>query len=562
MAEHFDVVVVGSGFGGSVAAYRLAEAGLRVCVLERGRAWPQGSFPRTPLEMRRNFWDPSEGLYGLFDMWTFRGIEALVSSGLGGGSLIYANVLIRKDESWFVHEQPFTGGYEHWPISRADLEPHYDNVERVLGATPYPFEVAPYSQTAKTIAFRDAARHAGHTPILPNLAITFADGTGSPVPGEPIPEEVPTLHGRTRYTCRLCGECDLGCNYGSKNTLDHTYLSRAKHAGAAIRHLCEVRNLERIDGGYNVHFVEHDESREGTRLDTGALPPRTVSCTRLVVAAGALGSTFLLLKNRDALGGLSSALGTRFCGNGDILGFISRAHRTVDGRAVPRVLDPSGSPVITSTIRVPDLVDGGSGRGFYIQDGGYPDFLSWVVESMHAPSALTRAVSFAAHQLWAKISRSPRSSLGASLSTLLGDAASSSSTMPLLGMGRDVPDGRMYLRSGYLQNDWRIRSSRRYFKAVRRHMSALADGLDARFRVNPLWYLRRVITVHPVGGAPMGRTDAEGVVDSYGKVFGQPGLYVLDGSAMPGPVGPNPSLTISAFADRASERIADEARSA
>jgi cholesterol oxidase len=126
--ERFDAVVVGSGFGGSVATQRLAEAGLSVCLLERGKPYPPGSFARTPREMRTNFWDPTQGLFGLFDLWSFRGLDALVSSGLGGGSLIYANVLLRKDERWFVHEDLDRGGFELWPITRDDLEPHYDRV--------------------------------------------------------------------------------------------------------------------------------------------------------------------------------------------------------------------------------------------------------------------------------------------------------------------------------------------------------------------------------------------------------------------------------------------------
>src|ERR671933_204846 len=101
---HFDAIVVGSGFGGSVTAYRLAEAGKRVCVLERGKAYPPGSFPRSPFKMKRNFWDPSEGLHGMFDVWSFRGLGAVISRGLGGGSLIYSHVLLRTDEKWFVHE--------------------------------------------------------------------------------------------------------------------------------------------------------------------------------------------------------------------------------------------------------------------------------------------------------------------------------------------------------------------------------------------------------------------------------------------------------------------------
>ena len=109
---HFDAIVVGSGFGGSVMAYRLAEAGRRVCVLERGRAYPPGSFTRSPYRARESFWDPKRGLTGMYHYWSFKGIDALVSAGLGGGSLIYANVFLRKDERWFVHEDVNDGGYE------------------------------------------------------------------------------------------------------------------------------------------------------------------------------------------------------------------------------------------------------------------------------------------------------------------------------------------------------------------------------------------------------------------------------------------------------------------
>src|SRR3954453_3333874 len=150
--SHYDAIVVGSGFGGSVTAYRLAEAGKRVLVLERGKAYPPGSFARSPYQMRHNFWDPTQGLFGLFDFWSFVGLDVLVSSGLGGGSLIYANVLLRKDEKWFA-EEASDGRQQPWPVTRAELEPHYDRAEAMLAPQTYPFEYPPYDLTHKTRAF-------------------------------------------------------------------------------------------------------------------------------------------------------------------------------------------------------------------------------------------------------------------------------------------------------------------------------------------------------------------------------------------------------------------------
>jgi cholesterol oxidase len=559
--ERFDVVVVGSGFGGSVTSQRLASAGLRVCVLERGKAYPPGSFARSPYEMERNFWDPSEGLQGMFDVWSFRGLEGLVSSGLGGGSLIYANVLLRKDERWFVHESPVPGGgHENWPISRADLDPHYDAVERMMHPQRYPLTVEPYASTLKTLALRDAARRLGLDWELPPLAVTFGNDGETPVPGEAIrPYEYPNIHHRLRTTCRLTGECDIGCNYGSKNSLDHTYLSAAAHAGAEIRTRSEVRRIAPADGGgYRITYVTHTPENEGRRTRTERLPESQLVADRLVLAAGAFGTPFLLLRNRAALPALSPALGTRFSGNGDLLTFLLDA-KEADGS--PRRLESSRGPVITSAIRVADEVDGAAAgdRGFYIEDAGYPSFADWMAEAAQAPSAVVRAARFLAARAWAGITGSPRSGLGSEIHALLGDAAFSAGALPLLGMGRDVPDGRMRLRRGYLQVDWTTATSASYFDRVRSVMQDIAGEVGARFEDNPLWHLRRrVITVHPLGGAPMGRHPGEGVVDPFGEVFGHPGLYVADGSALPGPVGANPSLTIAAFADRLAEHLLEQ----
>lgn len=574
MSEHFDAVVVGSGFGGSVTTERLTAGGLSVCLLERGRSYGPGDFARSPAQMRENFWNPEKEQYGLFDIWSFRHMESIVSAGLGGGSLIYANVLIRKDEKWFVRDGYQGTAYEYWPITRAMLDPHYANVERMLNGQVYPFGDPPYDATPKTRAMRDAAERLGvrvtdHDAIdpsspqwyLPLLAVTFANEGEKPIPGRTIRENIRNLHDRDRQTCRLCGECDIGCNYGAKNTLDYTYLSAAKAKGAEIRTLAEVKRLRPHRGGYEVIYAAHDD---GGRL-------RTVTCDRLVLACGTLGTTYLLLRNRAAFPALSERLGERFSGNGDLISFVFDCMED-DGAGGTRIrpIDGSHGPVITSTFRMPDDVDApGSGRGFYLQDAGYPGFVDWLVEvGTSGAGGLKRLARFALGRLIAMVSDSPRSSIGADISALLGDARVSSSSIPLLAMGRDQPDGRLRLhraRNGdlWLELDWEEAGSQKYTDRVMRLSRDIAAVLGGTFVENPATkILNQMVTVHALGGCVMSRSAAEGVVDTWGRVWGYDNLYVVDGAALPGPVGANPSLTIAAFADRCADGILDPAQRA
>ena len=553
MVEHFDVVVVGSGFGASAAACRLAQAGRSVLVLERGRSYPPGSFPRSPRALAKNLWDTANGLYGMFDVWAFRGTEALVSSGLGGGSLIYANVLLRKDPGWFVDDMPGQP-VRPWPISYADLEPHYEAAEAMLGAQRYPFDVAPYSSTAKTTAMRYAADPArlgmAACPTWPSPSPTPATHR---MPSSAISRQAPNLHGRGRLTCRLCGECDIGCNDGAKNTLDYNYLSRAADAGADIRTLSEVHDIQPSPG-------------PGTWPRTSVTIPianraRPASATAWPPATGPGGRDLRLdlpaVPQPGAFPSLSPALGTRFSGNGDLLTFLHGSRRQVEGTEVPRPVNPELGPVITSAIRMPDSLDGGGdvGRGFYVEDGGNPDFLDWVTESAGAPLVLARVGQFLARRLWAHATGNPRSNISAAISGLLGGGVASATTMPVLCMGRDIPDGTMTLRGGDLQLDWTTASSTSYFDRVESTLAQIAAVLGAALANTPLWLFKKVITVHPLGGVPMGAGADQGVVDGWGEAFGYKGLHVVDGSVMPGPVGPNPSLTITAFAERAAAHI-------
>ncbi|WP_434379637.1 GMC oxidoreductase [Melittangium boletus] len=563
--EHFDVIIVGSGFGGSVMAWRLADAGLRVCLLERGKAYPPGSFPRSPYAMRRNFWDPQQGLHGLFNLWSFPGLAGVVASGLGGGSLIYANVLLRKDEKTFVREDPREGGYEYWPVTREELEPHYDAVERMLDAQRYPFTQEPYRHTAKTIAMKLAAERLGLEADwqLPPLAITFGNRGEAPVPGEPIHEPHGNLHGRTRLTCRLCGECDIGCNYGSKNTLDYTYLSAAQRAGAELRVRAEVRSFWREREGYVVEYLDHSGVQEGEppRVPPSRQPGRFISADKLVLAAGTFGTTYLLLKNRDALPGLSARLGERFSGNGDMLAFVSKCVQQGKGGREPRLLDGGHGPVITSALHIRDALEGGSGRGFYIQDAGHPEFINWLHEGANQFAVARRFARLGLRLARGWLGWSRDTDVGAEIADAIGDCVGSSSSLPLLAMGRDLPTGRLSLNDdARLTVDWKMRDSAAYFERVRRMLARVAGVLEGRFIQDPLGYLSRVITVHPLGGCAMGRSAAEGVVDAHGEVFNHPGLYVADGAVMPGPTGANPSLTIAALADRFAEHLIERSR--
>ena len=556
-AERADAVVIGSGFGGAVAAYRLAQAGLSVILLERGHAYPPDSFPRTPAQMSRAFWDPAAGLYGMFDVWHFTGCDSVVSSGLGGGSLIYANVLLRKDEHWFVQDDPLPqGGYESWPVTRADLDPHYDEVERMLGATPYPLEAAPYAATRKTRAMQDAAAELGLPWQLPPLAVSFAPSPGSaPGPGLPIvdpdvrqPARAPAHHlppvRRVRHRLQHRGQ--------EQPRLQLPVRRPAPRRGPADR----PRGAGHPPpAGQRVRGRLHPALSGGGGRPPGG-PPGTIVCDRLVLAAGTYGTSYLLLRNRASFPGLSTALGTRFSGNGDVLTFLLHAR----DRSRIRPLDASHGPVITSAIRLSDQHDdpAGTGRGAYLEDGGYPAFVDWLVEAADVPGDTRRLAQFVLQRFHAMVTRSPDPSLSREISDLCGTDSLSVSSLPLLGMGRDVPDGVLRLRGDRLDLDWTTASSEAYFDRVLATMRRVAAVLGARCVNNPMWLRKRIITAHPVGGAPMGRDPSAGVCDPYGEVFGYPGLYIADGAAMPGPVGPNPSLTIAALADRMCTRLLEK----
>jgi cholesterol oxidase len=544
-SKPFDAVVVGSGFGGAVAAYRLSQAGLSVVVLERGAPYPPGSFARTPREMRTNFWAPSFGLLGLYEVWSFAHVTAIVASGLGGGSLIYANVMLRKPPETF----------DEWPLDYEALEPHYEKVETMQRPVRYP-----YASTPKTVAFERAAAAAGLEVERPPLAITFAVGESEPAPAVQLPPD-DNLHGTPRRTCRLCGECNVGCNEGAKNTLDFTYLSAAVRQGAQIRACCEAIGVAPDgEGGYTVRYLQHVSARgehPERLLDPTAERDCEIRARVVVLAAGTFGSTRLLLASRPALPRLSPQLGRRFSSNGDMFA-VARDCRTGDGprrRRPWRVLDPSHGPVITVSASRRD------GHHLWLQDAGGPATSEWLWQGPELPSDLWAMTGVALRRTVARLRGRRETRLGPDVARVVGSTRSSSAMLPLLQMGIDVPGGRLRLRGDVLELDWDPRDeSASYFRASREMTRRVAGELGGRLGPAPLARRKRGLTVHALGGCPMGESWRAGVVDPWGEVFGRRGLFVADGSVMPGPVGPNPGLTIAAVADRFAGRMIERAK--
>jgi cholesterol oxidase len=537
-----DVVVVGSGFGGSFAARALAESGHHVCVLERGRRWKPGDFPRRPDELFANTWDPRSARFGLYDLRSFRGLNAVLAAGVGGGSLIYSNVLLKKPDEWFI--TPVDKGESvDWPITGSDLAGHYDDARKLLEPMRFlhPPELAP-----RTAAFERAARAKGYDFIKPELAVTFSDECGTMPGGQPIPSP----KGVTRRTCTLCGECIIGCNVGAKNTLDLTVL---RHGRIEVSERKLVRCVTPVQGDgpfkFAVRYVDLD-GRDRAPLQEQRGQLREMRCKVLILAAGSLGSTELMLRSAASFPGLSRQVGAGFSPNGDLLTFGSRVGRRRGREFVDDTAQMAQGPSITRAVRVDDA----SGARFYVQDSGLPDQLAWLLFGIPSRSLIWRGGRALGRRVLELLGRDPRTRVGGDVSEALARSRTSRA-IAILGMGVDTANGRMSLREDQLQLNWTVRRSRELLRKIEGTSDDIIRTLGGRTWPTTLTSLGRIITVHPVGGLPMGTSAATGVVDDHGEVFGWHGLFVTDGAALPGAVGPNPALTIAACALRAAERI-------
>ena len=511
MQTRYDAVVIGTGFGGSVAACRLAQAGQNICIFERGRRYDINPFPR-------NWDDPADGWLwqvsqGLFDLKHFSQMMVVEAAGLGGGSLIYANVHLRAPEEVFK---------EGWPAnySRTALNPYYDLVAYMLDINPITTSRHLGLPTKSRLMFDMAAAMQRSAQFCyPNIAVDFAE---------------PNLEHKNKFGvnqrgCNYCGECDIGCNNHSKNTLDLNYLALARENGADTETQCEVTRIEPDPaGGYKVTFKDH---RIGGQIGT-------VSAGRAFVCAGAVNSTELLLRCRDQYGTLpniSDRLGMNYSGNGDFLAFAFN---------IKDPFIPTTGPTITTGI-VYSREDGGADNWFIFEEGGYPKEIGKLLQVLNPKHGILSGLG--------SLSR-------VELEALLHRAGSSAGADPqtdhsaiFLAMGRDRADGRLSLHplTYGLDIHWNLPSNMPLYDAEERFVKELAQKMGGDPALNPFWRLSRLpVSVHNLGGCPIADSSAQGVADANGEVFGYPGLFVMDGASIPVAIGANPSHTIAAVAER------------
>lgn len=566
IGERYSVVVVGSGYGAGVAASRLARAGQSVCVLERGREIAPGDYPDQLGDARAAMQaNTAGGIIGdpaaMFDLHVNPDMWALVGCGLGGTSLINANVTLEIDRRLFDAAQ--------WPsVFRKDpalLDPYYQRARTMLGASPYPDH---YPALGKLEALEKAAKSLGQPFYRPPIAVNFEDQTNP--------------FGVAQPACVNCGDCCSGCNYGAKNTTLMNYLPDAHNHGAQIFTQARVLWIEPAGEQWRVHYEPNGAGAAGQA--------GSVIADHVVLGAGALGSTEILLRSQARGLPLSGQLGCRFSGNGDALGFsydsywkTEQAQVTSGGSSL--VADPLYAIGIGANDEPKEKYPGPCIAGI-IDIRGVPDVTQGLVIEEGVPPGIVATMLppafFFADAMSGSFTRfgldqvEPRlldaKALGTGFQNDPGSIASwayqgpVARTQTYLVMSVDSAGGRLALVGDRLAIEWPGAGGEITMSRDSDWMERAAAAIGGQYFPDPLWTRplgKKLITVHPVGGCAMADDAAQGVIDDACRVFAgtggtavHRGLYVCDGAAMPGAVGVNPLLTISAVAERAVELIA------
>ncbi|MGC4984417.1 GMC family oxidoreductase N-terminal domain-containing protein [Streptomyces sp. DT193] len=530
----YDVVVVGSGFGGSVTALRLTEKGYRVGVLEAGRRFTRDTLPKNSWDIRNYLWAPRLGMYGIQRIHLLGNVMVLAGAGVGGGSLNYANTLYVPPKPFF--EDPQWKDITDW---EEELKPYYDQARRMLGVRLNP------TMTPSDVHLKAAAERmgVGDTFHMAPVGVFFgdgqdADGSAGAKPGEEVADPYFGGVGPSRKACTECGECMTGCRHGAKNTLNENYLHLAEKAGAVVHPMTTVVSVtDDSRGGYAVRTLPTDNRRKGRG--------RTFTARRVVLAAGTYGTQTLLHRMRAGgqLPYLSKRLGELTRTNSEALvGAQTDDRRYRKAHGTPRA-DFTQGVAITSSIH-PDenthIEPVRYGKGSNAMGGmsilqvpyaeGSSRVAGWLVNAARHPLLTLRSLS---NRRWSEhtIIGLVMQSLDNSLTTYLKPK----------GAGK----GLLTARQGHgAPNPKQI-------EAASRAASVLAEEINGFPGSNVGELMGTPLTAHFLGGCPIGAGAEEGVIDPYHRLYGHPGISVVDGAAVSANLGVNPSLTITAQAERA-----------
>ncbi|MEG3613560.1 GMC family oxidoreductase [Isoptericola haloaureus] len=521
--EDYDVLVIGSGFGGSVAALRLTERGYRVGVLEAGRRFADDEFPRTSWDLRRFLWAPALGCFGIQRIHRLRDVVVLAGAGVGGGSLVYANTLYRPVGRFW--QDPAWRGITDW---EAELDPYFDQAERMLGVVDYS-RTTPADEVVRDVA---AQMGVGATCRTARVGVHLGDPARTE-PGASRPDPYFGGAGPDRHACLHCGECMTGCRHDAKNTLVKNYLHLAERAGAQVHALTTATAVvPRSDGGYTVRT--HRTGRPWSRR-------RALHAGQVVLAAGTLGTQRLLHAMRD--GGALPRLSDR-------LGELTRTN----SEALLGAVRPSGAP------DAPDY-----SRGVAITSAFAPDADTHVepvryghgsnamgllqtvlVDGRRRPGDRPRVRRWLT-ELWRQRRHLPTllNLRGWSQRTVIALVMQNRDNSLTTVTRRGLFGRRLTSRQGTGEpNPTWIPVAHDVVRAMADRMGGVAGGsIGDPFDVP--------MTAHILGGCTIGVSAESGVIDPYHRVHGYPGLHVVDGSAVTANLGVNPSLTITAMAERA-----------
>jgi len=527
--DRYDVIVVGSGYGGGVAASRLSRAGKRVAVLERGREFLTGEFParfpdlRNELQVRGKRMNMGRDT-ALFDVRIGDDMHVLVGCGLGGGSLVNAGVALEPDSRVFTDEI--------WPGQIAQdglLAEGFRRARQWLSPSPDPRA----SEHTKFKALAIAGRTLDAEPIAPTVVVNF--------------EERVNVAGVAQPACTRCGDCCGGCNVGAKNTVALTYLPDAVRHGAHLFTEAMVRSLSRDpDGRWRIQVRRLDQSN-GNEAEI------TLSAEIVILAAGTLGSTEILLRSQAEGLALSPRLGERFSANGDIIAFGYGANVPVNAVGVghPPRFEVAGSvgACVSGQIELRDA--GELAQELTVQEGVLPSALAPVLPVLFMPNGRLLG---AVQSLINGVYKGPFARL-----------------QTFFAVSHDTSAGRLVLNGERVSVSWPGAKDEPVYQRLDAILSKLVGGVGGSYVKNPLSGTlmgHQPATAHPLGGCTVARERADGVVNHKGQVFdGRPragpsdvheGLYVMDGSVIPRSLGVNPLLTITALAERAMLHMAED----